>query len=229
MITVVLVEPENPGNIGAIARSMKNFDFNSLVLISPKTDHLCEEAKNRAKHAQEVLEKARVAGKEILEEFDYVIGTTSKIGKDYNMRRCPVNPEELASQVDVSKKIALLIGREGHGLYNDEIEKCDFVVAIPSSKEYPALNISHAVTIIIYELYKISGNKKIDEHIDSIGKEEKEQIEKMINAILDDMEFRTPEEKETQRILWKRLIGKSFMTNREAMALMGFLRKWRSP
>ncbi|MFC1752908.1 RNA methyltransferase [Thermoproteota archaeon] len=224
MISIVLVEPENPGNIGAIARSMKNFDFSELVMIDPKCS-IGEDAHNRAKHAQEVLDGARVADWSVLEEFDYVVGTTSKIGRDYNIPRNPVTPEELFDQVDVSKKIAVLIGRESDGLHNSEIEKCDFIVAIPTSKEYPALNISHAVTIILYEFYKKFGSNKIDAHIEAISKTEKDQLMKMVGQVLDGMEFATDQDRETQEKVWKRLVGKSFMSKREAFALMGFLRK----
>src|SRR3990167_5273384 len=78
MISVVLVEPETAGNIGAVARLMKNFDFRDLVLIHPQCDHLSAEALDRATHAKDILRRAQVE-KDIscLEAFDYVIATTA--------------------------------------------------------------------------------------------------------------------------------------------------------
>ena len=224
MIDVVLLEIENPGNLGAIARSMKNFDFKNLVLINPKCE-VTQETKNRAKRAQEILDNIKIKTIKELKEYDYIIGTTSAIGKDYNIPRVPITPEQLSEKIDENKNIALLIGRESHGLNNEEIEMCDFVVSIPTSKNYDSMNISHAVTIILYELHKKLGKNKINEHINAISKEEKEQIMRMLNEILDKMIFRTEQERETQIKVWKKIVAKSFMSKREAFALMGFLRK----
>ncbi|MBU0461766.1 MAG: hypothetical protein KJ574_04230, partial [Nanoarchaeota archaeon] len=108
---------------------------------------------------------------------------------------------------------------------NEEILRCDFVVAIPASRKYPALNMSHAATIMMYALHQRLGKDRIDSHINAISKKEKEQILKMVDSILDKMSFRRQDEKETQRKVWRRMISKSFMSKREAFALMGFLRK----
>ncbi|MBU0535588.1 MAG: RNA methyltransferase [Nanoarchaeota archaeon] len=228
MMSVVLVEPEKAGNIGAVARAMKNFDFKDLILINPKADHLSKESMDRASHAKDVLKKAKKADISYLEGFDHIIGTTSKLGSDYNMPRVPITPKQLAeklSETGKKSRIALLFGRECTGLTNEEIKRCDFIVSIPSSKRYPAMNLSHSVAILLYEIYSAQGKNKIGDIAAPITDIEKKQILKMVDDILDSMEFGTKEKKETQRILWKRMIGKSFMTRREAFALMGFLKK----
>ena len=78
---------------------------------------------------------------------------------------------------------------------------------------------------MLYELFKKSGKKKIDSHIKPATRKEKEVLMDYIEKILGKMEFQTPEKKDTQRKIWKRIIGKSFMTKREAFALIGFLKK----
>ena len=226
MISIVLMEPKVSGNVGAIARVMKNFGFSNLVLVNPKCNHLSQEARNRAKHANDILEKAKVRKK--LGKFDYLIATTAILGTDYNIPRSPITPEQLSeklSKVSERLNVGILIGREGPGLYNEEILKCDFIVTIPTSKNYPTLNISHAVGILLYELHKKLGKKKVNDHIIFASEKEKEIILKKINNILNKLEFATKEKKETQRRIWKRIIGKSFLTKREAFALLGFLRK----
>jgi len=228
MIHVILLEPVIPGNIGAIARVMKNFDFTKLVLINPQCDHLSDEARNRAKHAQEILQEAEVCEFFVVDDYDYLIATTAKLGTDYNITRSPLVPEELAlkiKEIDPSKKIGLVIGREGHGMFNEEIEKCDFTVTIPSAKDYSTLNISHAVAVMLYELYKHIGENKVNAHITPIGKPEKDQILKMFGEIFDRSDWGTKEKRETQQILWKKIIGKSMLTKRESFGVMGFLRK----
>jgi len=87
------------------------------------------------------------------------------------------------------------------------------------------MNISHAVSIILYELFQKSKKPKINDHIIFASNKEKEVINKMFNKILNKLEFSTKEKKDTQKKVWKRIIGKSFLTKREAYALIGLLRK----
>lgn len=228
MISVVCIEIGNPGNLGAIARIMKNFGLKDLVLINPKCDKNDIEAVHRAKHAKDVLKKAKLANVSCscLEKFDYVIGTTSKLGTDYNIPRTPITPEQLGKRIMSikNKKIAILLGRESSGLTNKEILICDFIVTIPANKKYPALNISHALSIILYEIFKHTSKEKITD-FKMASKKEKEVILELINKIIDKMEFATEQKRETQRKLWKRIIGKAMLTKREAFALLGFLKK----
>ncbi len=227
MIDIVLIEPEKAGNIGAIARVMKNFEFSNLVLINPKVNPLDIEAKQRAKHAQEILKKAKIKEIGYLKQYDYRIATTAKIGTDYNIPRNVMSIEELGKKLSKLKKtkIAILIGREGLGLTNFEIKQADFTVNIPTSKKYPTLNISHSVAIILYEIFKNSVIEKDIDRIIPISEKEKEIIMKKVTRILNEMEFSTKEKKETQKTVWKRMIGKAMLTKREAFALLGFLKK----
>ena len=221
MISIILVEPENSGNLGAVCRVMKNFGLKSLKLVSPKCS-INQEAKNRAKWAQDVLNKAKIVKK--IPKYHTLVGTTSQLGNDYNIPRSPITPSELSSLVNVDKKIGIVFGREGAGLNNSEISLCDFVVSIPAYKKYPVLNLSHSVAVICYELFKGDKNR-IGSQIKIAGKKDKEHLLKLVNLKLKKMEFATPSKRETQKIIWKRIIGKSFLTKREAFALMGFFKK----
>jgi len=225
MIYIVLIEPKTAGNVGAIARAMANFDLKNLVLVNPKCDHLSPEAIRRAKHADIILKNSKIVKSTYLKKFDYCIGTTSRLGRDYNIPRSPLLPEQLAKKIKSKKeKIAILFGREDSGLTNKEILDCDFIVNIPASK-YSALNISHAAAIVFYELFKEQGKKELAKKIPSITKKEKDIILKLIDGKLKKMSFETPQKRETQRRLWKRIIGKAMLTKREAFALLGFLKK----
>lgn len=226
MISVIIIEPEHPANIGAVARVMANFDFSELVLINPKCNHLDNEAILRAKHsAAKILKKAKVKDFSYLKQFDYLIGTTAKIGTDYNIPRCPLSPEELADKVKINKKIGLIFGREGIGLRNNEVEMCDFIATIPTSNKYETMNISHAAAIILYEIHRNKGKDRVKERIIFAGKKEKDAFLKKINEVLNKMDFATPEKKQTQEQVWKRMIGKAMLTKRELNALFGFLKK----
>ena len=77
MIEIILVEPKTPGNLGAVARAMKNFDFRKLVLIKPHCSVTNIEARKRAKHGADILEAAVVRTPRYLKNMDYLIGTTA--------------------------------------------------------------------------------------------------------------------------------------------------------
>jgi len=226
MITIVLIGAKKSGNLGAIARAMANFDFSDIVLVDPKCKVTAIEAKKRAKHAGNVLSKAKIKKINYLNNFDFVIGTTSKLGSDYNIPRTPLSPEQLSDKISKIKnrKIALVFGREDSGLTNEEISLCDFLVTIPTSKKYPAMNLSHSVSVLLYELNKKLGKNKVAQYA-VMDKTDKKHLLKSINTALNSLPFRTKAKKETQKKLWKKLIGKSFLTKREAFALMGFFKK----
>ncbi len=229
MLTVVLVEPETPGNIGSVARVMKNFGMGRLVLVNPKCNPLDGEAYGRAMHASDVLKSAKVVKAfGSLRKFDYVVGTTSALGTDYNVVRSPISPAQLSFQLrgkSGKAGIALVFGREGTGLTTKEIAACDVLVTIPSSKKYPALNLSHAVAIVLYELFQHFSQVKVSSHFVLASAAEKKLALSMVNEILAAMDFSLDSKKKTQIMVWSRLINKSFLTKREMYALLGFLRR----
>ena len=243
-ITVIAQEFKWPKNCGSLARAMANFGFEKLIFLNPKCNFKNEEAIMHAKHAKAILQKAKTISSfpELLKKFDTVIATTAMLGTDYNIARSPITPEQLSDVLE-GGKIALIIGREGEGMSNEEIVKCDFVVTIPTSKKYPTMNVSHAASIILYELSKKSKAEKIGSNIKPATGKEKEVLMALVDKALDKMYFSTEEtlekpgfsghqkserflrEKQTQRLIWKRMLGKAMLTRREAYALCGFLKK----
>ena len=228
MIHVVLKRPEVAGNVGATARVMSNFGFSKLIVINPKCDLNSKEAQDRAKHAKAILKSAKIGGEELLDDFDYIIGTTAQLGTDYNIPRSPLAPKELATKLSKIKgrNVAVVFGPEGQGLSNKEILKCDFTVTIPAVPGKQVMNLSHAAAIILFEVFAVSKEIKHSDHILPATKKEKEYLLSLVDKLIGQVTFRTPREKETQKRLWKKIVGKSFLTKREAYALFGFLRKF---
>jgi tRNA/rRNA methyltransferase len=244
-ITVILIEPENAGNTGAICRAMKNFDFEELVLVGPKFETNSTDLRNRAKWANDLVDKIEILPKynekvlkKVRKDFDYLIATTAKLGRDYNILRSPITPEQLAERLaeldnkpqktKKSKKditIGIVMGREGSGLTNEELQIMDFTVTIPTSKKYGTMNLSHATTIILYEIFKKISEENIISHINPISEPERKQLMKLLDESMDKMYFLNEDKKDTQRMVWKKMINKSFLSRREAYALMGFLKK----
>lgn len=134
---------------------MMNFDFEHLYLINPcKFD---EECYARAMHAQKILDNAKMFSSfnDAVKELDYLVATSSiESQSDKRHLRNAVLLEDFSAKIfDVEGKIGLMFGREDYGLYNDEIAACDIMIKIPASKSYPSLNLSHAVSLVLYSLY----------------------------------------------------------------------------
>ena len=153
-IYFVLVEPKEPGNVGASARAIKNMGFRNLCLVSPPPE-MTDEGRWFARNAHDVLDSAVTYSSvaEAVRDKSIVVGTTRRKGK----RRGLIMPADEGSakiyRMAADNKIAVLFGREARGLFNEEVEECGFMLSIPSSKLQPSLNLSHAVLIIAYELY----------------------------------------------------------------------------
>jgi len=150
---VVLVEPEGEYNVGFIARLSKNFQVDELVIVRPKAD--LSKAKEFSAKGSDFLERARVTDSydEALEGVDLKIATSSIADSKGDILRKSITPWE-AAELTMSKRVALVFGRESVGLTREEIAKTDFLLHIPADPEYPVLNLSHAVGIVLYEFWK---------------------------------------------------------------------------
>ena len=155
-----LVEPREPGNVGAAARAMKNMNFKNLSLVNPPSLH-DREARRFARNALDVLGSAdqHESLKDAVGDKHYVVGTARRKGR----RRGVFLPVEEGAQrireIARTHKVALLFGREDTGLYNEEVEECGFIMTIPANKEQPSLNLAQAVMIFAYELAKTDMQK----------------------------------------------------------------------
>lgn len=156
-IKIVLVNTTHSGNIGGVARAMKNMGLSNLVLVEPKK-FPDDEAIARASGAEDILDQAVVVStlQEAIADDHMVFATSAR------SRHIPwpiMDPREMAALVgDVSEsapssaKIAIVFGREDRGLTNDELHLCQYHVCIPSVEAFSSLNIASAVQVIVYEL-----------------------------------------------------------------------------
>jgi TrmH family RNA methyltransferase len=223
-VRIVLVEPEYEINIGHAARVMANFGFDELYIVKPKVE-VGFNAKMFAKHASHLLQKAEVVPhlEDALKGCNFVVGTTGIVGRGRNIIRNPITPAKFARNMrKLDGRFALLFGREGTGLNQEEIRRCDFLVTIPADKSYPVLNLSHALAIILYEL---SSNKEENMIIPASG-EEKEMLIHCFNSIVDHFSkrLRSPEK---IKLSFKRVIGRSLISDVEAAAILCILQRIR--
>jgi tRNA/rRNA methyltransferase len=219
-IRVVLVEPQYEGNVGSVCRAMKNFGFSDLVLIRPcKLDNF---AKAMASHAQDLLAAARIVDtfEEAVEGANLLVATTGKPGSHFNSHiRYPFyNPKELCAMLEnKSGTVALIFGREDYGLPNDIVEKCDIVAYVPTSSEYPIMNLAQATSIFLYELSGFTGGnvaladpKMMGRLYDHYGK------------LLEEINY--PEHKKDKTLMMlRRIYGRAMLNRREYYTMMGVL------
>lgn len=216
-IRVVLVAPKFEGNVGAIARSMANFDVSELYLVHPC--ELGDDAWRRAKHGADILENAKIVDSldEALEGCFLVAGTSGVTTKgDKNYVRIPISARAFAERANnYGEKIAILFGREDIGLFQDELSRCDVLINIPTSETYPILNLSHAAAIVLYEMFgtDLARPEPADQH-------EKEQMFEFFDDLLDAIEY--PEQRrEATSIMFRRMMGRAVPTKWEYNTIMG--------
>ena len=155
-LCIILVNPGHDGNIGAVARTMLNFGITDLRVVG-RAGEWSEEARNRAKNAQTVLDSAKLVSTfaDATSDCSVVIGTSGKRedGDKTTMRHFLL-PEELPERLSgTDGRVAMVFGPEGKGLLNEELRVCDLLVTIPTWEGYPILNLSHAVSIICFSWY----------------------------------------------------------------------------
>jgi len=228
-LNFVLVETSHPGNIGACARAMNSMGILNLLLVNPK-EFPSKEAEARAKSGKKVLEKAKVHKNlnEAIGTSNLIIGTSarprsmpwpmmevSNLGKTIN--------ESLANKDEVS----IVFGNEAFGLDNEDLGKCDFHLQIPTSKD-SSLNLSHAVQIVAYEIYKESFSS------DSIGQQrevdlatsmQKEKLIEHIETVLELLDFYDHKNPKQVPARLRRLTKRMQLDNLEIGILRGILSK----
>jgi tRNA (cytidine32/uridine32-2'-O)-methyltransferase len=227
---VAVVDAETPGNVGTIARSMKNFGFSELLLVNPPDIDPDGEAYGFAGHAREdVLPGAEEVDFEHLVENYHTVGTTAITGEDARRhRRFPFEtPGELAADLaTVEAPTCLVFGREGTGLSNDEIARLDRVCSIPASEAYPVLNLGQAATIVLYELRDLAIEETQLPPVEHQRADEAaiERCYDRFDALLSAIDH--PEEKRAKAgRLMRRVLGRANPTEREAMTLTGIFRR----
>ena len=223
MIGVFLVELKIPENIGFIARVMKNFGFRELYLYNCKVD---ESAYITSAHAKDILQNAIILNRfeDILDYTNMLVGTTgiTASGEERYVRRPVFTPTELREFLNGKKgKVVIAFGREDYGLFKEELELCHMIVTIPTNPEYPVMNVSHAVAVILYELSK--GKFEFEEKKLATAKDIENLVDKFEKLMLETW-YPRHRIKRT-KIALRRILGRSFITKRELNVLYGIVTK----
>jgi tRNA (cytidine32/uridine32-2'-O)-methyltransferase len=162
-VQIVLVETSHPGNIGSVARAMKNMGLSNLVLINPKKfPH--DEATALAGNAGDVLEKAKIFGsiKEAVKNSKIIFATSARERTiEWPVASAKDAAQEINQLAAEGLEVSILFGREDRGLTNEELQLSNKHLIIPAHPEYPVLNIAMSTQVVCYELYQASQHEPI--------------------------------------------------------------------
>jgi len=228
-IRVVLINTTHPGNIGATARAMKVMGLSSLHLVTPKI-YPHAEATARASGADDLLQRAQVHDslESALRGCGLVLGTSARL------RSLPlplVDARRAAGQAlaeSAAHEVALLFGRERYGLTNEEIQRCHFLVNIPSNPEYSSLNIAQAVQIMAYEL-RVAAQGFADIELappdwQPVDDEQMERLFEHLEQTLLDIRFLNPRQPKRLLARLRRLFNRARPDQNEINILRGILK-----
>ncbi len=235
-IRVVLVGTSHPGNIGGVARAMKNMCLSDLVLVSPEAEFPSGKARARASSALDILERTRVVDDlgAAIADCQLVVGASARL------RAIPwplVDAREAAKnlvQQSEQGKVALIFGRENSGLTNEELERCHKLVHIPANEEYSSLNIAAAVQVLTYEIHMAKREQtnetlKVSNDYPMSTAEEMEGLYAHFEQALETIGFYDPKNPRQLMRRLRRLFNRAQLDSMEMNILRGILAAAESP
>ena len=235
-IRIVLVNTSHPGNIGGVARAMKNMGLSRLYLVEPRQfPH--EEADWRAASAGDVLQSAVVTPtlEEAIGDCQFVVGTSAR------ERRIPwplLDPRQCAQRMasaSSQQQVAVLFGREDRGLTNEELKLCNLHLHVPTAEAYSSLNLAMAVQIVCYELRMLQAQPELPRSEDDQWDTPFTSVENMerfyvhLEQTLTDIEFLDPAAPRQLMSRLRRLYSRVRLDEMELNILRGILtetQKW---
>jgi tRNA/rRNA methyltransferase len=225
-IRIVLVRPKEDRNIGSVCRAMKTMGFGALYIVGQrKIDR--SEAAITAVHAVDVLEQAihcETLG-EAVRDTTLAAGVSRRRGKW--RKYFALSPEELAERINSigEGSCALVFGNEASGLNARDLAECHLAVRIPSSPQFPSLNLSHAVQIITYQLYRRLGEPRETGRFLPISADTLEKLISLMIASLTNIGFFTQGEPGEMSIFLRDIFARAALEQREADRLAGIFDK----
>lgn len=223
-ISVVLVETRKGGNIGAVARAMKNMGLHHLKLVRP-CELESEECQMMAGKAMDLITSSKVYSTldEAVSEERLVIGTTS--GRKRRMNQRLLTPREVASLVwkyGKAQPVALVFGPERRGLTDTQLARCQHLVSIPANPDYPVLNLAQAVVVLAYETFAASPAES-DPILQLASDQEREQMFASMEKVLIDIGFLSSQNPGHIMRSIRRFLGRADLTPRDVRILCGIM------
>ena len=226
-IAIILDHPDEPRNIGAACRAMANNDIKDLRIVGKKEDYDVEKVHTLAIHAAYIFDNAKFYDNIIEASADCTMsaGTTRRRGK--NRKGKLLFPQEFAKMAgeisgsgEEGGRIAVIFGNERTGLTDEQLDMCTMGVAIPSSKEFGSLNLSHAVQIICYHLFCHHLQEK--DEVRGFTPLSLARLDKTVNCIADNLQkvgFFKLAGRNDMEAFWRSILARAALSEGEAQYL----------
>ena len=201
----ILVKPQLGENIGACARSMKNFGFNKLHIVKPKINFPNEKAKATSVGAYDIINKAKVFDnvEDSINSFNLIVSLSAR-RRDINKKHISLEDFQKIITKKRNLNIGLMFGPEASGLSNKDLSYSNYILQIPTSTKFKSLNLSHSLTIICYEIFKLVNKKSIKKKSSKINISSKSNISSVLKYLvnlLEKKDFFVPIEKKHSMLL----------------------------
>ena len=201
----ILVKTQLGENIGACARSMKNFGFSKLHIVSPKIKSPNHKTKVTSVGAYDIINKAKVFDnvEKAIEPFNLVIALSAR-RRDINKRHISLNNFQNIIKKRQNLNIGFMFGPEASGLSNQDLSFSNYIMQIPTSKKFKSLNLSHSLTVICYEIFKLMNENKTKTNNINLKISSKAKISNIVrhlSSLLEKKDFFTPKEKKHSMLL----------------------------
>ncbi len=223
---IILVNTQLPENLGAVARSMLNFNLKKLILVSPEFDLEHEKIRPVSAGADIVINQSKVYRSldEAIKNFNIIIATTNRVR---SIQQKTIGLSHLSNLLNNTKnKIGIVFGPERSGLDNDQIALCDYILKIDTNRNFSSLNLSHAVSLTCYEISKLKEKtKKIKNKILTAKKSELINFIKLLINDLEEKDFFLVKERKkimTQKIM--NIFNKIDLTSDDIKILIGIFK-----
>jgi len=229
MLKVVVVEIEGEINLGFIIRLCKNFLVDELALVRPRVDPWSSEVLRFAAQGADFAKSGKIKLYDSLDDALKDVGlsacTSAIVGFEGDILRRAIELEDFVRIAQAYERIAVVFGRESVGLTRNEIAKCDLLVHIAANPEYPTLNLSHAVAIVLYALYKaLSKPTQISEKI-SIADENALRIaEKYIDDLVS-LVASDEHQRQSMTLAMHRFLRRAALSKAEVGYITTFIRR----
>ena len=225
-IRIVLVRPRGSGNIGSIARAMKNMGQTELAIVG-KARTRSFWARAMAVHGREILGNAKCYDslRQAIADCVLAVGTTCRSGL---YRRHSRAPRDLAGDIIAAAQdgtVALIFGPEDHGLSNQDLAHCQLLMTIPTHPEYPSLNVAQAAVICLYELYLASMAPMHSSGIQRAPAEDLERLFDRMRTVLLKIGFLDAENPEHMLLAFRRILGRAGLEDKDVRIFTGLFRQ----
>ena len=225
-LRIVMVRPRGSGNIGSVARAMKNVGAKELAIVgSARTQSFW--AKAMAVHGRDILSGAKCYDtiRAAIADCTLVVGTTCRSGLYRNHSQSP--RAAAPTVVDAAKrgKVALIFGPEDHGLSNKDLEHCQLLITIPSHPDYQSLNVAQAVVVCLYEFFVASLAPIQDGGIRRAQAEDIERLFDIMKNSLLKIGFLDSENPEHMLLAFRRIFGRAGLEAKDVRILTGMFRQ----